>query len=383
MVVERNRGEWFLSGTMAAFTGAPPHGWVERFDPETLEPLASSPELPCGEHAWCGAILAHANGALFNINGSYLHRLDSDCDVTGELALPVDEAHNGLLALSDGTLVTKNLRLERAGRSTLTRIDPDSLEVIDTLTLPEGSMGRIAADRTDEGEIVYIPGTQHLWRIHVDGSSWSVDEGWRPSYRAPDHGLAWDSCLSDGAAWVMDNGDIPPVRAIFAQQPNGRFDSVEPGTLSWRQPPDWNGRQRLVKIDLRTAEVHSVEPFEAPSGGIIAPPVHVPEQATTICWDSVNGGLAGVDDESLEVRWSLDVRATMQPVVYPDSGELVINDFDDDNGDHLVVVDIASGEMLDRVNVGSRVANGMFLTPGHDNDVFYCSTLTFARVQWA
>ena len=112
MVVERDPGEWFLGGTMPAFAGPPPYGWVERIDPETLEPISSAGELPCGDHVWCGAILAHANGSIHSVNGSYLHRLAPDCSVIAERELPVDRRHNGLLALSDGTLITKDLRLE-------------------------------------------------------------------------------------------------------------------------------------------------------------------------------------------------------------------------------------------------------------------------------
>ena len=59
----------------------------------------------------------------------------------------------------------------------------------------------------------------------------------------------------------------------------------------------------------------------------------------------------------------MNARSSMQPVVFPDSGELIINDFQD-NGDYLIVVDIKSGELLDRVKTGSNLANGMFLTPG-------------------
>jgi len=73
----------------------------------------------------------------------------------------------------------------------------------------------------------------------------------------------------------------------------------------------------------------------------------------------------------------------MQPLVFPDSGELVINDFTDDGSDDLVVVDVATGALLDRVPTGSRIANGMFLTAGDDRDVFYCTTTTFARVRWS
>ncbi|MEO0495536.1 MAG: hypothetical protein AAF081_19180, partial [Actinomycetota bacterium] len=150
-----------------------------------------------------------------------------------------------------------------------------------------------------------------------------------------------------------------------------------------RQPAPWDGPQRLHRIDPESGEVRSVAPFGAPGGGIIAPPVAVPERGVAIAWDSVNGGLAGVSIESMEPVWHVDARPSMQPVVFPDSGELVINDFTEAGRDELIVVDIESGEMLDRVDTGSRIANGMFLTAGGARDVYYCTTLTLARVSWA
>ncbi|MFT7645820.1 MAG: hypothetical protein ACI8Y4_000553 [Candidatus Poriferisodalaceae bacterium] len=384
MVVERDPGEMFVAGTMAAFVGEAPYGWVEKIDPESLEPISSSPQLPCGDHVWCGAVLAHSSGSLFNVNGSYLHRLDPDCSVTGETRLPADEAHNGLLALSDGSLITKDLRLAGHGPSTLTRIDPESLDVMDEpLVLPEGSMGRIAADVTDDGEFVYVPGIERLWRIRVAQSGMSVDESWQPHYRdePSQQGLAWDTCLSGGYAWLMDNGDIPGIRAIFGQQPNGRFEGLAPKALSWQHPAPWAGPQRLLRVDVKNAEIAYATPFGNPGGGIIAPPVHVPEHGVTICWDSINGGLAGVSDTDMSVMWTTDVRATMQPIVFPESGEVVINDFTG-HGDDLVAVDVTTGDIVSRADTGSRLANGMFLSPGPNRSVYYCSTLALARVRW-
>lgn len=54
MVIERDPGEWFVGDIMAAVSGPPPFGWVQRIDAETLAPVATSPELPCGEHVCCG-----------------------------------------------------------------------------------------------------------------------------------------------------------------------------------------------------------------------------------------------------------------------------------------------------------------------------------------
>ncbi|MEK9595674.1 MAG: hypothetical protein VW057_06900 [Rhodospirillaceae bacterium] len=391
MVVGRGPGEWFLGGTMAAFTGSPPFGWVERIDGETLQPLASSSQLACGEHVWCGAILAHANGDIYSVNGSYLHRLDAhDMAVKAERELPVSRSHNGLLVLADGSLITKDLRLEGQGGTTVTRLDPDSLALIgEPLVLPEGSMGRIAADLDASGkEAVYVPGTEHLWRLDVVGERLQVAD-WRPRYRQEDDiwGLAWDGCLADGYCWLMDCGDIESVRRIHEREPNGRFSQWPGNKLSWRLPSPRPGRQRLLRVALdEAAAVSAIEPFAAPGGGIIAPPVQVSEWQRCIAWDSINGGLAGIatDGTSLEVAWRIDtVRPSMQPVVFPESGELVINDFTADGSDDLIVVDIATGQLLDRVATGARLANGMFLTADGAGGVFYCTTTSLARVSWS
>lgn len=386
MTVRREPGEWYVGGTMPAFVGPPPFGWVERFDPVTLEPLVRSPDLPCGEHVWCGAILAHANGSVLSVNGSYLHRLDADdLTVHAEREL-VDCSHNGLLVLSDGTLITKDLRLEGQGRTTVTRLCADTLETIgEPLQLPEGSMGRIAADVIDGVDHVYVPGTEHVWRIRVADDSLVVDD-WEARYRnsGDQHGLSWDACISDGYCWIMDCGDIESVRHIHTTFPNGRFEASP--ALSWRQPAPWSGAQRLLRLNLDDPEdVVAIEPFGMPGGGVIAPPVHVPEHQMAIAWDSVNGGLAGVatGDGGLEVAWHLDIRPSMQPVVFPESGELVTNDFTDRGSDDLVVVDVSSGAIIERVSTGSRIANGMFLSPGDSRDVYYCSTTAMARVSWS
>ena len=413
MVVQRDPGQWYAGGTMPAFCGPEPFGWVERLDVDTLEPLAASPELPCGSHVWCGAILAHANGSIFSVNGSYLHRLDpDDLSVTGELRLPADRSHNGMLALSDGTLITKDLRLEGQGGTTITRVDPDTMELVhEPLVLVEGSMGRIAADvaydsahdgaekvsgtaveRVGGGaagravETLYVPGTEHLWRFVVEPHRLVLDD-WRPRYRTVggNQGLSWDTCLSDGYCWLMDCGDVASVRRIHTAHPNGRFAEPPGRSLSWRLAAPWTGAQRLLRVSLDDADdLCAVEPFGTPGGGIIAPPVYVPEHSVAVAWDSINGGLCGLHSNGggLEPVWHLDVRPSMQPVVFPDTGELAINDFTDAGTDDIVVVDLAGGELIDRVDTGSRIGNGMFLTPDGNRGLFYCSTLALAHVSW-
>ena len=384
MVIQREKNEFFLGGTMPYFNGPKPYGWVQKINSDSLEVLNESPQLPCGDHVWCGAIAAHENGSIIKVNGSFMHVLSPECEVILEKELPINQAHNGLLILSDGTIVTKDCRLENQQNSTITRLDPNTLELLhEPFALPEGSMGRIASDLNDDGEFIYIPGIERIWRIKVLPDALELDEDWQPQYRNANQsqGLAWDGCISEGNLWVMDNGDIESVRSIYGVNPNGRV--AENTHLSWRNPAPWKGRQRLIKFDLISGEKTSIEPFDKEGGGIIAPPVNVPEYEMCIAWDSINGGLAGISttDRKLAVSWQLDMRPTMQPIIFPDSGELVINNFE--NGeDELIVVDIATGELLSRAKVNARLANGMFLTPGFNRDIFYCTTGTFSKVTW-
>ena len=308
MAVKREEGAFYVGGTMPAFAGPPPYGWLERIDVASLEPVAQSPQLPCGDHVWCGAIAVHESGDIIKVNGSFMHRLDQDCRVVCERELPVDRAHNGLLILSDGSIVTKDLRLEGQGGSTVTRLSPDGLEVMgEPLQLPEGSMGRIASDLTDDGEFIYVPGIERIWRIGIDSDRMVIDREWNPVYRdeGGDQGLAWDGCISDGNLWVMDDGDIDSVRAIFSRHPNGRFE-VPDNRLSWRRPAPWRGHLRLLRVSLEDGSIDSIAPFAKAGGGIIAPPVNVPELGICIAWDSVNGGVAGIDTSGKDSLRRLD-----------------------------------------------------------------------------
>ena len=71
----------------------------------------------------------------------------------------------------------------------------------------------------------------------------------------------------------------------------------------------------------------------------------------------------------------------MQPIVFNESDELVINSYES-KSDHIVVIDVKNGELLQKIDLKSPLANGMFLTPGIDNDVYYCSTLAIAKIKW-
>ncbi len=79
-------------------------------------------------------------------------------------------------------------------------------------------------------------------------------------------------------------------------------------------------------------------------------------------------------------NWPL--RTAQHLVLYPDSGEVVANDHDPVAGDALVVVDITTGEITTRVDVGSPTQSVVFTMPGTHRDAYYVSMSTVARVQF-
>ncbi|MEM7276362.1 MAG: hypothetical protein AAF547_25030 [Actinomycetota bacterium] len=377
MFIQRSPGELYLQGTTL---GHEPRvaGWVERVDPVTLEPLASSGDLPAGAHEWCGSIAAHRNGDLYTVNGSYLHRLTPTCSVVSELPLPVDHAHNGLLVLDDGSIITKDLRIGDAP-STLTVCDPD-LAVLTTVEVPEPSMGRLAA----VGDEIYVVGSTRLFRYRWDGAALHRDVTWEPTYRHPDRGgLGWDTTIVDGWVWLMDNGDIPAVRTRFSQSPTVRSAGDRGPT-----PPaaDWDEPVRAIGISAADdGNQLTIIPTEHPAGWVIAPPlVH---GGVAVVWDTGGMGLAAFDltgSRPGDMLWFQPFRPSMQPIVFPDTRELVINDFrllDGTPSDDIVVLDLHTGQMKARVPTGSTRMNGMFLTPGFDRDLYYCSFDTVARIR--
>lgn len=380
MFVWRDEDELYLYGTMPP-ADPQPHGWVERVDPRTLEVLEASPDLPCGGHIWCGAIVVHANGDLYLVNGSYVHRLSPRLAIVGELRLPVDGAHNGILVMPDGNLVTKDLRL--TGRpSVLTVIEPDRLTVISQTQLPEPSMGRISADRRRGIDLVYAPGDQHVFRFTYKDGSLSHDKAWQPRYRDSDeleHGRAWDTCIGDGSVWLHDNGDVSAVHQIFSTHPSG---SKEPAPA----PNSFTGPQRLIRVGIEdAADIEVITPFDRPGGFVIAPPLYDPLRHIAVSFDTANGLIAAHRyQESIRLKplWTRQVRNSWQPILFGATGELILDDFTaqptlDDN---VVVLDIETGAEKARCMTGSQRPNGMFPCPGRERDVYYCSAPSVARV---
>ena len=369
MVVLRDHGEVFLlrhTGGDAAVS------WVERIDPVTLEPLARSADL-AGGPAWPGGLAAHANGSLYVVFGRHAHRLDADLTTVASRPLPRERPYNSFVILPDGCLATKDFGGVLPGRdpaehdpepTQLVVLEPERLEVVGRCAVPEPSIARLSAD----GAQVYVVGTSTLFRVRWDGSTLSLDDGFRGLYRTiPGQTYGWDPVLALGAAWFLDDGE-------GSERYAGTFRDLGRATAPLH----------LVRVDLQSGSVQLTEICGRPNGLIANPPLVDESRRIAVGYDSSNGVLAAFDigaDGTTSLRWRRDQHHACHPLLFGDTGELLTADHDRDRmADQVVVLDIETGDERLRVDSGSPVQSVLFPAPGWDRDVYLCSFTTLTRV---
>jgi hypothetical protein len=364
MVVLREPGEVFL---LCHTGGDDAVAWVERIEPVTLEPLARSADLPGGP-TWPGGVAAHADGSLQVVFGNHAHRLAADLAVEAAVELPRCKPYNSFVTLSGGQLVTKDFAGARPGLpadgepSELLVLDPLDLRVLARHELPEGSVARLSAD----GDDVYVVGTEHLFRLRWDGTGLVPELQVR--YRTMEgqtHG--WDCVIAGGAAWFLDDG---AGSERYAGTFRGQGTSTAP--------------LHLVRVGLDDGAVSLTEVCGLPGGLIANPPAVDEARGVVVGYDSGNGVVAAFsfDDGGVTApRWRRDLDHAAHPLLFADTGELVLGDHDAARGaDQVVVVDVATGEERGRCDTGSPVQSVLFPAPGFARDLYVCSFTTVARV---
>ena len=366
MVVLRAPGEVFVQGnTPPSADGTT--SWVERIDPNTLATIARSPDMPGGPF-WAGGILAHANGYLYVTYGRYCHKLETGCAIVASRELPQPQPYNSLLALSDGNLVMKNFVRDGAARSYFSVLDPDRLEpVMAEVEIPEGSIARISRDITAAGEeFVYVVGDHTIFRYRYDRGLLSRDEDWAHMYRTlPDgeQSYGWDPVIADGSAWFMDNGDNQYQRTLAGT-------GLATGAL------------HLVRVSVDDASAATMfAPFGLPRGTIVNPPLVDAQRRIVVVYDSGNGRIGGFryGSGAMEPLWEHAFNASNHFLLFPDTGEIVVNDYDAGN-EHVVVLDIESGAERGRAATGSPMQAVLFQSPGWARDVYTCTFTALSRV---
>ncbi len=367
MVVLRDPGEAYL---LRHTGGDDAISWVEQFDPGSLEVVGRSPDLPGGP-TWPGGLAVHENGSLYVAFGNHAHRLTPDLTPIASRTLPRVRPYNSFLVLPDGHLVTKDFGGTLPGGrgpspepAELLVLEPERLEIVARLALPERSIARLSADADD----VYVVGDATLFRVRWDGRRLTLDETFLPRYRTIDgQTYGWDAVIDAGAAWFLDNG-------AGSERYAGTFRGQ--GTSA---PP-----LHLVRVDLVTAAVSLTEICGLPNGIVVNPPAIDPVRRIAVGFDSGNGVLAGFsinDDGTLDPRWTRAQDHACHMMRFPDTGELVTGDYDGERkADQVVLIDIETGAELARADTGSPVQSVVFPCAGFGRDIYLCSFTTLTHV---
>jgi len=369
MVVLRDPGEAYL---LCHTGGEDAVSWVERIDPASLATTGRSVDLPGGP-AWPGGLAVHANGSLHVVFGNHAHRLGPDLALRASASLPRLRPYNSFVVLPDGHLVTKDFGGRLPGQGATARVDepaellvldPDSLAVVARAAVPEPSVARISA----LDDTVYVVGTSALHRFGWNGERLERDDDFTPRYRTlPGQTYGWDAILALGAAWFLDNGEG-----------SERFAGTFRGIGASASP------LHLVRVDLATGAVDLTEICGRPHGLIANPPIVDEGRRIVVGYDSANAVLAAFDiaaDGSTSPRWQRDQDHACHPLLFPDTGELVTNDYDLTRmADQVVVLDIETGTERVRVDSGSPLQSVLFPAAGFDDDVYLCSFTTLTRI---
>jgi hypothetical protein len=337
---------------------------VERIDPVTLEPLGTSPDLPGGP-VWPGGMGVADDGTLHVVFGNHAHRLSPDLQVLAARTLPRERPYNSFVTLPDGHLVTKDFGGSRPGLHVapadrepcqLVVLDPETLDVVATLVLPEASIARLSGDGVD----VFVVGDTSLMRVRWDGGALALDDDFGAVYRTlAGQTFGWDCVIEGDAAWFLDNGDG-----------SEGFDGTLRGHGVSTAP------LHLVRVSLTSGEV-AMHEVDGKAGGLVAnPPVVDIDRGIVVGYDSGNGVLAGFDTGTLDIRWRRDQDHASHLLLYTGTGELVTGDHSD-----VVVLDIESGDEVARTDSGSGMQSVLFPAPGLDRDFYVCSFLAVARVE--
>ncbi len=212
---------------------------------------------------------------------------------------------------------------------------------------------------------MYVVGDHTIFRYRYERGALSRDDGWSFRYRTlPDgeQSYGWDPVIAGGSAWFMDNGQ---------NDFRGRFRDTGVAT----------GPLHLVRVSLDdAADADVFAPFGLPRGTIVNPPLIDPARRIAVAYDSGNGriGAFRYGGGAFERLWELEMDASNHFLLFPDTGEIVVNDFGD-GGEHVVVLDIESGAEKARVATGSPVQSALFQSPGWSRDVYTCTFTTVSR----
>lgn len=362
-------GEVFLMthSVLRSHLGLSTSANVSLIDPITLKTVRQSIPL-AGGPMWPGGMAVHANGSLIVVYGRYAHKLDRQCNLLKSYLLPIHEAYNSFVVLDNGLVVTKNL--SSSTQAQLTTLNPETFKsACNDVICPEASIARLSAI----GNTVYVVGVSRVWRYHWHDASQRLvrDTKWQCHYlQNASQSYAWDMVIEGDHGWLMDNGQHNYLMSMLGAGQN-------------KSP------NRLIRISLKQTDSFQAWPVSGlPFGSITNPPLVDAARRIVVGFDSANRHLKAwrmisspdSSDIQLQEIWHLpEMGAASHMLLFPNSGELCVNDYERFN-EQVVVLDIETGREKSRVRTGGWMQGVVFPSPGWHHDFYWCSMDRLTRV---
>lgn len=352
-----------IDGLEVGSSPTEPH--LTKYNPQTGE--TTQLDLTWGDgFGYIGGALVHENGYVYVVSQAYIYKINPDSmTIAAGRELPKAPfpgnfvtIYNGLSTSSSGALLTKFFS-GVTDASTFFMIDPDTLEIVASIDYP-GASPRLTVDQLANGEeYLYHLNRFNTFRFRIAEGGLMLDEEWLSRFDPYNTG---------------EDENAEPTSPVITQgrvhyTTNTLTDVEEPMRIFWQE----------------TEAIYT--PDDPPlSGEALIPGSNRPGWSFFhLAIDDLSGTIVAVDqgaralvavrileDGTLQHLWQKPYTVSARPVIVSDREQVYATDFA--NGrNHLVVLDLNSGEELCRVATPATRATVSTIVVSAANEVYFGS----------
>lgn len=375
--------------------------FVAKVNPHTLEPIWYKQLIDTrlnGEWDYPGSMAILRDGFIYVIYGYRLSKIDPGTgDIITTLQLPTgggskeNTAYNGFNATADGILVMKSLYRE-AGcsiqgpdavldcpdptsvpTSILVSVNPHSMLVIDSITLPASVAARPTIAEHNDRTYVYLVEANTVIRYQVNKGRFTLDQSWNPgTITLEGQTTATSFVVMDD--WIVGQVNTLPsatalsVIAINQSDASKQF-SIQP-FLGDPIPP-------LVAEAFSTAAKGGVPAISWAPASVSADP----ENHLIYATDSLPGEIAAIKltHTGLEIAWKADQTTTEFTALIGSKKKRVLVGTDipgpeipgNNLNDYAVWRNAKTGEEIARSPLLPAMTQGTMIQPYYSGEMFY------------
>ncbi len=299
----------------------------------------------------------HADGFVYVISQAHLYKFEPEAmDIVESIELPIRDPgtlYNGLITSRTGELIVKGVSF-RSGEGDLLLVDGDTMEV--TFSTPCDCASPRMAVAVDDNDVehLYHLNTEQTFRYIVEPGALTLDPSW-----VADH-------EPDGP----DVSEEPTSPVVFGDRVFYTTNTIFQATLPMRV--FWQDVNATYGPD--TPPLTGPLMFDDPtnSAGWSFSGLASDEDNGVLLGNDQGRGLINaftVDDGGLDLLWQHEAAVSTAGGVVSDRQMVYVTDYVD-GANHLVVLDLMTGEELLRIPTpATRATIGtILLTP--DNEVF-------------